>query len=278
MAVLSLLMLLFSGQHLNAQSGLSNLGFETWTTGSLSPSVPTGWEGSNVTMLTTGAHGGNHYVNISNTASNNAIYYGTFFLGSPVGFKPGGIPYTQKLTALNGFYRSSGLVADDTVGMYVRLSKQQSLVAIGHLRIGNNNPQWSYFSIPVNVGNETPDTLMIYATSGKLSLSAPNSSTTVFQLDDLSLSTTTGLWDVPASPLATFFPNPAGDEFTVTLMLQDKNTSINFYALSGRLIHGCPLSNGTNRIDLRVFGCGVYLCEIAQDGMVILRDKLIVVR
>jgi hypothetical protein len=278
MAALALMMLPYSQQHLNAQSGLSNLGFETWTTGSLSPSVPTGWEGSNVTMLTTGAHGGNSYVNISNTASSTVIHYGTFFLGSPSS-QPGGIPFTQKLIALNGFFRASGLVVNDTVGMYVLLTKQQSVTAVGHLRIGSNTPAWTAFSIPVTyAANAVPDTLRIYATSSKLSLSAPNSSTTVFQLDDLSLSTSTELSDVPANPLVTVFPNPASEEFTIKLNLKSENTAINFYNLSGKLIHSFPLSDGTSTIDLSVFVCGVYLCEILQDGAVLHRDKLIVVR
>jgi hypothetical protein len=278
MAIVALLTLSFSQQYLNAQSGLSNLGFENWTAGNLSPSVPAGWEGSIITRLTNGPHGGSSYVSISNTTSNNAIYYGTFFLGSP-SLKPGGIPFTQKLLALNGFFKSSGLVANDTVGMYVLLTKQQSLTAVGHLRIGSNNSAWTPFSIPVSyVGPAMSDTLRIYATSGKLSLSVPNSSTAVFELDDLSLSISTGLMDLSAYPVATFFPNPVSEELTLRLNLQAENAALNVYDLSGKLVCSFHLSNGSNSIDLRAFDCGVYLCETAQYGAVLQRNKLIVIR
>src|SRR3954470_2925164 len=89
----------------NAQSGLSNLSFETWTTTVLG-STPVGWFASNVTQQTTGAQNGTKYARLSQSSNQSGfIFLGDMsHLGAPIAANP---------TVLTGFYKTSGMNPGD---------------------------------------------------------------------------------------------------------------------------------------------------------------------
>jgi hypothetical protein len=72
--------------NINAQNGLSDLNFETWTT-NIFGSVPAGWVGLNI-RVTIGAQDDTSYVQLK-TSQNGDVY---LFLSN--GSKPGS-PYTK---------------------------------------------------------------------------------------------------------------------------------------------------------------------------------------
>src|SRR5688500_12227100 len=103
------LLLLFTSLTLSAQSGLSNLSFETWTIGIAGPE-PVGWAGTNVTQETTGAQQGSKYARL-NYSSN---FSGTLVLGD---LDAMGAPIAANPTSMSGFFKTSGMNPGDVMSI-----------------------------------------------------------------------------------------------------------------------------------------------------------------
>src|SRR5687768_10391788 len=157
--------LLFTSLTHFGQVGLSNLSFETWTTSVYGP-APVGWIGFNISQETVGSQHGSKFLRLNNANSSQ----GVAILGSAAPFSStikGGVSYTQTPPGLSGFYKTSGMMAGDVVGIAAYTSKTGTMCAMATFTANTNTATWTSFSEPFISFNAGPvDSLFMFATSG----------------------------------------------------------------------------------------------------------------
>lgn len=254
-----------------AQSGISNMSFENWssTTWGFAPS---GWIGINTAQQTTGAHKGNKYVRLTNTSFNQ----GMLMLGtaSTATVLKGGAPISQMPTALNGFVKTSGLASGDFVGVQIYTSDNGTINALGTYTIDTNLSLWTSFSVPLTIfgASSNVDTVYIVATSGKMGPSSgTNSLSATLDVDDFWLEgvNMTGIENVSLGTAFMVYPNPTSDVLHV-ISKNEEASLIKINGIDGKLITELPIRDERAEIDLKDLATGFYFYTIVDAGNTIL--------
>lgn len=171
----------FTGK-VNAQNGIPNGGFETWTTGSYNDplyyqytSNPgcffTNQAGFNAVRDTPGYHG-TYAIQITTTASmlgdTNSGYFANINAnGNPLTWT-GGMAYNQKPTGIRGYYKNTEMPGDSGV-IIVAFSKSGSNIGTYYLTLGGVNAAYTLFSLTFNPPlSVTPDSVAFGATSSNV--------------------------------------------------------------------------------------------------------------
>jgi len=271
----SLLPILFFFTSFNfiAQSGLSNLSFESWTSIGV-VEIPTGFIGTGLSKQNSGAQQGTYFVRISNSVN----YQGILMLGSPSA-NPNvkiGVPYTQNPTSISGFYRTSGLVAGDVVGLTAFTTKSGWGSALASFSQTANVANWTSFSASFFVLGTAVDSLFVAASSGNIFGGNNNSLSAVLDLDNLALAITVGIDERSVGTAFLVYPNPASSE--VNVILKDENASfLKITDMNGRVIKEQELNRGQTKIDLRNYERGIYFySRLDGDKSIIFTSKLII--
>jgi len=265
------------GLSVNAQPGLSNMSFETW---SVTPfgNQPTGWFGFAVSQQNTGAQQGSRYVRIATTSTATTTYDGVFFLTAVVTPTAvySGAPYNQKPIALNGFYKTSGLAVGDTVVITSYLQLTGSLVAMGMPFYQTTNVSgWTSFSVPYSYfSTNNPDTINIMGISNYQAYGGgPNTIGSTLDLDNLSLQLSTDIDVMSVGTSFMVYPSPASTE--INFISKDKTASLILITdVSGRVIDEIEIKNENTRVDLEKYSSGIYSYSIMNnDRSILLQSK-----
>lgn len=266
--------LLFTSLRNNAQSGLSNLSFETWSTSVFGP-APTGWFGINASQQTTGAQQGNSFLRLSNNSSGTGfLMLGS--LGSSFNLK-GGAPVSQTPQQITGFYKISGMAAADSIGISSYTSKTGTIKAMSNLILTANKSSWTSFSMSFTVfAAGSIDTLFFMTASSKPSGGPANSLSTVFDLDNLSFGIPTSIDKRSLGTSFFIYPNPASSELNI-LSKEEQATSVLITGLDGKAIEEVQIEMEHTKIDLQNYSAGVYFYFIRdKEGKLLLTNKFIV--
>ncbi len=248
---------------IKAQSGLTNLSFENWTSGFFGVR-PVGWMGMTLSKQTNSVQQGTYYVRITTTSTVSPTNCdGILMLGYAIGsnFYPGA-PVSQKPITINGYYKTSGLGVGDTVGVYGVLESAGSFVSYTEFKETTNISNWTSFSTSFTNYTQTPDTIEIYAYSNAQAFGGgPNKISSVLDLDNLSLDYDSGIDELSIGTAFLVFPNPATNELTI--ISKDENaTSVLISDLNGRVIKEIEITNEKTKIDLETISSGVYTYSI----------------
>jgi len=149
----------------NAQQ-LPNNDFENWfieTYHSLQDYYDTGDEGSHNIIKSTDTQSGNFAVKLFTTANaSNDFDFGFFINFDPDSFT-GGIPYTEHVDSIKGYYKAH-IVAQDTA-WFISIFKNQGNIIGGEtfpFTITENINTWTKFAFPTQMtAGVVPDTLML---------------------------------------------------------------------------------------------------------------------
>ncbi len=264
----------------NAQPGLSNMSFETW---SVTPfgNQPTGWFGFAVSQQNTGAQQGSRYVRIATTSTTSSTYDGAFFLTAVVTPTAvySGAPYNQKPTALNGFYKTSGLAVGDTVVITSFLQLTGNLIAMGTPFFQTTNVSgWTSFSVPYSYfSTNNPDTIHIMGISNYQAYGGgPNAIGSTLDLDNLSLQLATDIDVMSVGTSFMVYPSPATTE--INFLSKDKTASVIVITdVTGRVIDEIGIENEKTRVDLEKYSSGIYSYSIMNtDKSILLQSKFMV--
>lgn len=251
-----------------AQSGLTNLSFESWSTTLFGPS-PTGWFGSNLTKQTTGAQNGSNYVRITNANQST----GVMMLGTPGSFTmlTGGEPFTQIPTSLNGFYKASGLIANYPGEVFSYTSKNGSMTAVASKSISTNKSSWTSFSIPYLTMGSQADSIRIFVANPDTPAVA------IIDVDNFSFAGfVVGLDQRSIGTSFLVYPNPAVDQLTI-ISKDDDAVSVVITDVNGRIVDQVKLEGERTHIDLRNYSPAVYFYSIHHtDGSTVLNGKFVV--
>ncbi len=261
---------------INASAQMTNLNFESWTTSS--PSYPTEWRGSTISQETVGAQQGNSFARIvTTTTANGSMFVGTFI--TPTTFKSG-VLFNQKPTALNGFYKTSGLATGDSamIVFFSLRGNPASLVTYGSFVETTNKSTWTSFSIPLTYpGSVTPDTATIFVASNPKPMGyGANSLNSTIDVDNFSFTGLTGIDEKTIGTSFLAFPNPANKEFTI-VSKNEEAVSVLISDISGKIISTEPIEYGNASINLDNYVNGVYFYTIVDKNKVVLFTSKFVV-
>lgn len=154
---------------------IPNGDFESWTTKAYY-SPDSGWYTSNVQSLSKedsltvwkvpGSVGQAIHIQTAIVGTDTLQAYISNTAGDPTRGQ-GGMPYSQKPTALTGYYKCN-VIAGDTGGIIVIFKKAGAIIGTpAQLAFIGNVSTYTAFSVPITLG-VTPDSMIIAATSSNL--------------------------------------------------------------------------------------------------------------
>jgi len=177
----------------------------------------------------------------------------------------GGAPLTQKPLAVTGFFRTSGLVSADVVGLTAYTSKSGSINAIASFSQSSNVATWTSFSATfMTIGPGSVDSIFLVASTSNLFGGVGNNSiSAVLDLDNLSLGITTAIDKNALGTAFLVYPNPASDELNI-ISKDTRAASVIITDLSGRILDEISLETEHTRIDLHTYARGIYFYSICN--------------
>ncbi|HEV7230049.1 MAG TPA: T9SS type A sorting domain-containing protein [Bacteroidia bacterium] len=278
----------------NAQQ-LSNSGFETWT-GNVPPPWGTldqamaaaGLSGSSYVTKSSSPHTGSFAAQIQTQAApligtvvQGALIYGTITINvstQKATFK--GLPFTYMPDGTT-YYIKGNLVAGDTTGVFVMLSKWNSVsgkrdtLGKGIDTVVSLTSTYVLRTVPIKYTLAgIPDSIQyIIASSGKKSPPVG----TVITVDDVNLDFATGISEpLFTQPEFMLYPNPAQNQITLSSG-NDKARIFSIYDLSGRILMSHTITGRTSVIDLKDFQNGLYIYKITGENAEVLKCSKFIV-
>jgi hypothetical protein len=272
-----LVLLLLASLNQFAQS-IPNPSFETWTTTPFG-ATPVGWNAFGASKQTSGAQNGSNYIRLSNSGNGQE---GLLMLGTVNSFTgtfKGGIPFSQAPISIDGFYKTSGMVAGDTLIMSALTSKSGSFVAFAEMYITANTTGWTSFSIPFFTIAPGPiDTLYFYTGSDEPSNGSSVTINAVLDLDNFSVSLLTGIDKSSVGTSFLVYPNPTSGQLNI-LSKDERATSVGITGPDGKLLSEAKLEMETTILDLQKYENGIYFYSILDDNRkVLLSNKFVLAK
>jgi hypothetical protein len=259
----------------SAQSGLTNLSFEAWSTTITGP-APTGWYGSGVTQKTSGAQHLSSYAEIKNVSSSQT---GLLMLGSISGTAStfaGGVPYTQTPITFSGFYRSAGLATNDKCDFTAYTTKNGNIAYMAVASKTGNTSSWTSFTAPfMSLGANANDTIyMIFTVATHTS--SPATVGASMDLDNITLSSVVGLDEHSVGTAFLAYPNPAAGNITLRSM-DERAKFLNVVSVEGRVVAQEHILGETTTLSTASLPEGIYVYEIRSDDKSLLYSSRFVV-
>jgi hypothetical protein len=274
---LFLFFILFASLSSTAQIGLSNLSFENWGPSPFG-TAPNGWLAFNASQQTSGAQNGTKFVRLTNSNFST----GTIILGTAPASATsitGGVPYTQTPLAISGFYKTAGIVSPYVVGISARTSFAGNTTAYASFTVGTNVATWTSFSESFFAFIPAVDSLFIVATSANFGGgSSTNSASVVFDLDNFSLSTTTGIDERSVGTSFIVYPNPATTQLNI-ISKDEKASLLIITDVNGKLLDEISITSEKTSVDLEKYNNGIYFYSIRNpENAVLFTSKFVVTR
>ncbi len=145
---------------------IPNSGFENWTTHnlySLSDYYDSADEGDSNIIRSAEAQNGNYSVRIETVEETNGDLKVGYFVNFDVEHFTGGVPYTQHVDSIVGYYRAN-IVAQDSALVLFQFKKEGEIIGgdLYKFAADKNTAQWTRFSLDTHMAaGEVPDTLMV---------------------------------------------------------------------------------------------------------------------
>ena len=292
------LLILFSALCLSIFSQVPNTGFESWTETGGSPH-PTGWSGAPYGVDTTTDASEGNYALLIWTWYNYSPGYACNG-GSMAGFSDfdqAGTPYTQKPVSLSGMYKFDTTNVDtyDSILVVAFLKKyntttqQRDTVALG---IGRLPAASAYTPFTVNVTDlmpgTDPDSIVIILSSQRRIWNLSNATNTCrmpfmdcayFYVDDLHLTTSTGIVELQDIFTPAVFPNPSNEyiSFKYKAIPDGLQETLTVFDNTGKTCYQGNINSISNKLKVKNFGRGLYHYTITSaDKTVISKGKFVV--
>jgi len=300
------LILLLASTSIFAQQQFLNSDFENWTHyPANTPFTPYDqadhWASGNdllnlapgvqpPTEKTTDAQSGTYAVKLTSRSAAKQLAAGNLFLGifklnimNPASSAQFGIPYTDKPTGFNVYYKYSSVNGDScSIAIYLfkwnSVNKSRDTVGIGYFQTSQTVNSYTLLTVPVTYKSEvTPDsaTMVFSSSAGGKELKGQVGSTLF--IDNLSLDFSTLSTISPlANTGASLFPNPAKDEVKINNAPFTSGTMY-FYNNQGALI-STKVWNSTSSPSINVsdLAPGYYSCKIVNEEQKSFATKLII--
>lgn len=267
------LLLFFLPILLTAQ--IPNAGFENWT-----DSQPDGWATSNVpdfvipVSQTNDSHSGNYAIKGEVVPISTIVYLPTIQVnnGDNIYFD-----VDQKYTSLNGYFKFTSQNADEIFfgGLSVTDAEANTVIGVGYIELSQNSSDFIPFSMEIEYFTDaTPGKMSLYFSISADSLPKPG---TNYILDDLSLSTVTGLEKHLQQNPETFalqqnYPNPFNPTTKINYQLTEAgHTKLIVYDCNGEEVQtliNSNLSAGNYSISFNgsSLPSGVYFYRLTSGG------------
>lgn len=257
-----------------AQSGLTNLSFETWTTVP-SPS-PAGFISLGATQMTVGAQHLTSYVRLtSNGVAAASLGNGAMRLGSITGFTTvvPGAPYATRPSAFTGYYKST-IMANDSAFLSFDLKKNgasiiTNTVVKGVIIIATTNT-WTSFSLAINYSSASnPDSAFINVAANK-NWAGPNhpvgTSGTILDVDNFNFVSSSNVQSFEDQALLLgAYPNPATENFNI-ISKSPNAVKVEVYDLSGRIMENKLFESDKVSINVNNYTPGLYIYKVYDNA------------
>jgi len=309
-SLFAMLLLLFTAMVARAQQQIPNGSFENrifteyqadvpagaagmrWVSGDSLMFLRCGWSQQPQVAKVTDAHSGQYalclqesfYVapvggNVVQENGGGYISLGVFDTNS---FMPVGVPYTERPSALTGFYKLTADTAGaDSANIRIGFKNAGFLIGQGGQLFYTNTNTWQPFTIPINwSNNQYPNKLMLDMAVGSTDLVCSDTSTR-FYLDDLSFLLANGIREnLFANAHISVFPNPATD--MVHIQLDDPylgdDCFITVHDAAGKAISKSGHLQKEQVISLRGQGSGTYFIQLRKGGETVYGTRITVVQ
>ncbi|WP_028978861.1 PCMD domain-containing protein [Sporocytophaga myxococcoides] len=300
------LLILLASTGLFAQQQFQNSDFENWTHYSANAPFTSydqadHWASGNdllqlatgvqpPTEKTTDAQNGTYAVKLTSRKAFNQLAAGNLYLGTfklnimnPASSAKFGIPYTDKPTGFNVYYKYNPVNGDScSIAIYLfkwnSVNKSRDTVGIGYFQTNQEVSNYTLLSVPVTYKSQvTPDsaTMTFSSSAGGKELKGQVGSTLF--IDNLSLDFTPLSTTSPfATTGASLFPNPTKDEVKINNAPFASGTMY-FYNNQGALI-STKVWNGavSPSISVSDLAPGYYTCKIVSEEQKSFSTKLII--
>ncbi len=281
---------------LTGQTGLNNLGFENWTTNSLSEPQPKGFASLGASENTSDPIEGSSALKLE-------VYYNSFlddtiaasvlgeFNGSSIEI---GDPYTKCPDSITGFIRYDLLNQDTGAVRADAWTTSGDTVASAQMLLGGSQNSWTKFTLPfspMDCNGKTADTIGVYMTAESVGLGqyvsdfqdrGTQTLGSVLELDGLYLhdSTNTSLMELKEDVQEiSVRPNPAKEK--VVFEFGSKAERIRIFDMTGRTVRTVEVAQASEQKQVLVseLDRGMYLYRVEdQNGRQLYSDKLQIVR
>lgn len=275
---------------LSAQSGMNNLGFESWNQG-----APVGFLGTaSVSENTSNPPEGGSAITIETTevpdqSGNIVDTVGQIFLGSGNPTSTVGEAISYCPDSVTGYvkYDFSGDASEDTATIQAQVFSNGSPVAGAGIQFGGTQGSWASFTLPfqpADCGGNTPDTIDIIMASESVGLFVNTDYGTktpggVLEVDGLQIwndGEAVGLEDLTQSDVDYgVHPNPASQ--TARFEFGQEADRIRVFDMTGRNVRTLDVGqkNGEKRMKVGDLKSGLYLYRIEnEEGQELHSDKL----
>lgn len=262
---------------------IPNGGFENWTnTGNYAD--PDGWYTFNSTFASLGVFtvekgtpgaSGSSYAKVITKDFGGDLVPGFLLLGaiSNDDIKPG-MAINTKPPFLVGKYQAK-VTNGDTALVTVQLSKWNSstnsrdIVGMGLLEFSNNNTTtWTNFTVNIDYGPNTPDSVAIIVMLGK---DAPVANDFI-SVDDLAFSNNSASINNAKQAVAQIYPNPSNGNFVINSSITMSNIQIT--NILGEVVFTQNLKGNSAPIALNNLAAGIYIYTIQTIDNQLINGKI----
>jgi hypothetical protein len=254
----ALITLAFSNS-LKSQDSIPNAGLEYWFSGS----SPKYWETTNMFLpfgLTTcfrteDSHSGEYAMLMQTIKLEDNLIPGVATIGTLDYYSAyGGVPYTERPSALTGFVKHPG--NGDSVFIAVQFFKNGIEIGSGIWGTKDSIPEYSQFVAPISFSSSmNPDTMNI------VMLTDWNKQGSTMIVDDLELSIQTAIDEPKTASHLHLYPNPANNFINIETDIESVQC-ISIYNLAGIEIKKIESVFEDTRIDISSLKPGSYLIAV----------------
>lgn len=257
---------------------MPNSTFENWT--AKTSDTPTGWDTwGNGVSKTASSYSGSYAIRLETIdemcggVNSSGITNG--YLSDNSGPK-GGLPYTNTIDTLKGYYKYTS-IGLDTANISINLKQNGNYIGGGWKKLVAS-ASYIYFEVPINAFM-TPDTMLIDIQSSKWPTQASNAGSVLY-LDDLSLkSQPSGVFENSYSTINVHsYPNPAKDVLYIKSETDLSFQSLEVYDAIGKLIKSQEIDEKSNlvKVDISALSSGIYYYGLKTSNRNIIRNKFII--
>jgi len=259
----------------------TNLGFETWASGS-----PTGWTTLNLLGLqsaiqyTTSPGTGTSSLELTTVSCTACPTYG---LPTKCGLAQQFVPYVGQPTSMSFQYKSAVAVGDTGI-MLVNLSKATAATGQAGMFFTGTVSTWTTVTVPFNYSNAVAsDSINILITSSDsgvvngAGIGHPVIGSKVY-VDAIAITNPAGIQTIFTYSDYVMFPNPAMAE--LNFIIKDaKARKVEVYNVNGVLVQSFMVENERTQINSYNMSNGMYFYHVVDaNGGVLHTDKFTVIK
>ena len=268
--IFTLALALFFTAMLNAQN-VPNGGFEAWTDGE-----PDEWTTSNVGPITTISqsiinHSGSYAVK-GQTDTDETIV--------PIlesGYDNSGFPVSEKYEQLSFWYQYVEQGSDMMLVTVTIADEDYSTLGHASLEIEDATEGYTLAILPIEYdGVGTPAVAIVSFSLYDATGGDPPDKETYFLIDDVELSTVTGIEDQVLGEKIRVFPNPTTDHFKISIPEDDNYNELEVINQLGQKMYSQKLSNTDKIISVdHNWEAGVYFIRLKSDDVSVTETLII---